>query len=396
MKKTIFTACLLSVMVIAAGCSTRYSVFSDASDTTAPDVADAIDATEPDDISDTGEVRDASDNSDVATTEDTSDATDPGPQDLGPDTLTMDDEIRLNQIQIKGTHNSYHLQTFDAVPEWLCTMDPLNVQLEEQGVRQIELDIHLNYEDTLDVYHLPGADPGTTCQKFTECLSLVKTWSNNNHDHLPVIIMIEPKDELDGDDLSLLGKLGMAENEILSVFSEDDIIKPDDVRGAHATLREALTTDGWPTLRQCRNKVMFVLLDNNAHHDSYLAEHPDLQDALIFARNGKGETWSSVLELNGPDNPERETEITAALAENYLVRSNADGVETTFEEFQIQSAAALRSGAHLINTDHPSELNVTSGTGAGYRFDIPEGNPARCNPINAPVGCTSIMLENLR
>jgi hypothetical protein len=38
------------------------------------------------------------------------------------------------------------------------------------------------------------------------------------------------------------------EAEVLSVFDEEQIITPDDVRGDADTLEEAVLEDGWPTI----------------------------------------------------------------------------------------------------------------------------------------------------
>ena len=62
---------------------------------------------------------------------------------------TVDDCVRLNQIQVLGTHNSYHIAP---VPAMLAaigpqsadieyTHRPLTEQLSQLGIRQFELDV---------------------------------------------------------------------------------------------------------------------------------------------------------------------------------------------------------------------------------------------------------------
>ena len=51
---------------------------------------------------------------------------------------------------------------------------------------------------------------------------------------------------------------------------------------------------------------------------------------------------------------------------------------------------AIASGAQWVSTDYPVP-NPAFGT--GYFVEIPDGHPARCNPLNAPYGCRSIALE---
>ena len=65
-----------------------------------------------------------------------------------------DSEIRLNQLQTKGTHNSYHIAAKDPIMPLAYTHAVLDVQFREQGVRQIELDTHNNYfKEVYEVYH---------------------------------------------------------------------------------------------------------------------------------------------------------------------------------------------------------------------------------------------------
>src|SRR5262249_24194604 len=60
--------------------------------------------------------------------------------------------VKLNQIQVLGTHNSYHIRPLE--PLWTALLDftsafhqidythiPLDQQFDTQGIRQIELDV---------------------------------------------------------------------------------------------------------------------------------------------------------------------------------------------------------------------------------------------------------------
>src|SRR5687767_9095184 len=60
-----------------------------------------------------------------------------------PVTYENDDLLRLNQLQSKGTHNSYHMMSLP-IPPWHYTHLPFDQQLETQGVRALEMDVHLD------------------------------------------------------------------------------------------------------------------------------------------------------------------------------------------------------------------------------------------------------------
>ena len=54
-----------------------------------------------------------------------------------------------------------------------------------------------------------------------------------------------------------------------------------------------------------------------------------------------------------------------------------------------QLEAALDSGAHFISTDFPFP-----GDEMQYGVTIPGGQPSRCNPLTAPMGCQSLDIED--
>jgi hypothetical protein len=171
--------------------------------------------------------------------------------------------IRFNHIQSKGTHNSYHVAPqHPFVPDWNYTHEPLDKQLGAQGVRQLELDLNRHVLDGhFEVFHVLGVDEQTTCRRFTDCLSSVKSWSDQNPGHHPVAIMLELKDPFIGDFAD--DYFETLEEEILSVFSESQLIIPDRIKGEHDTLRDAVLTDGWPRLRELRGQVFFWLDDSD-------------------------------------------------------------------------------------------------------------------------------------
>jgi len=295
----------------------------------------------------------------------------------------LDDLLRLNHIQMKGTHNSYHIAPSDwTLEDWSYTHAPLYEQLESQGVRQIELDVHYEGDDGFAVFHLPVIDEATTCDFFTECLGEVRAWSDSNPGHHPVFILVEPKDDFDIQKIN--GHYQELEAEILSVFPLERVITPDFVRGEYPNLREGLEAQGWPTLGEVRGMVIFVMLDSGSHRERYLELYPDLKGALIFARGGYGESYGAVLEYGSND------EMTKAVNEGYLLRGNADDLDKSDADNEAMAAAALSKGAHFISTDF-SDNSVE-----GFSFSIPGGQPSRCNPITAPPECSAEAVENLQ
>ena len=106
--------------------------------------------------------------------------------------------LHLNQIQVVGTHNSYHLRPPAAMlkaamsirkdaKEWDYSRQTLDRQLD-QGVRSFELDLHISNKGW-QVMHVPAFDPGTTVPKFVDALRVIRDWSDQHPRHVPYLIV---------------------------------------------------------------------------------------------------------------------------------------------------------------------------------------------------------------
>jgi hypothetical protein len=348
-----------------------------------------------------------------------------------------DDGLRLNDIQVLGSHNSYHvlgdpklltaLRAFDK--SLADSLDyghaPLDEQFDADGVRQIELDVfadpngrlfanrggqviaggvRASGEPALDqpgfkVLHVQDIDFASTCLTFVACLTTVRGWSKAHRQHVPIMIDVEVKQDAIPDPLNLAfaiphaigpAELDALDAEIRSVLGPEQLITPDDVRGAHATLEEAITTDGWPTLASSRGKLLFTLDNEDKVRDDYVAGHPALKGRVLFTSSPRGTPEAAFLKLNDPTTDG--AKIRQAVLDGYVVRtrSDADTVQARTGDTTMREAA-LRSGAQWVSTDY--EVADTR-FGTGYVVAIPGGTPARCNPVRNPSGCSPSDIEN--
>jgi hypothetical protein len=348
-----------------------------------------------------------------------------------------DGELRLNDIQSLGSHNSYHVQAeqklFDALKSFDATLAnsleythaPLAEQFSNSGVRQIELDVfadpagglyanragnaitgqpRASGEPALDtpgfkVFHVQDIDFQSTCLTFVACLTTVRDWSRAHSSHVPLMILVEAKQDAIPDPVNLgfvtphaIGapELDALDADIRSVFGADEVITPDRVRGTHATLEEAIRSDGWPTLGASRGKVLFALDNEDAVRDAYVADHPALRGRMLFTSSPRGTPEAAFLKLNDP--VKDEAAIRQAVLDGYIVRTRSDGdtVQARSGDTTMRDAA-LRSGAQWVSTDY--EVADTR-FGLGYVVAIPGGTPSRCNPVLALPNCTSADIEN--
>jgi len=342
--------------------------------------------------------------------------------------------LRLDEIQVIGSHNSYHRRPpepyFSVLASvipllgvvWDYEHPPLDVQFEELGVRQIELDVFLDPEGGryasrlgpviaglpgesgvpeldepgMKVLHVQDLDFETTCYTLRACLETVVAWSDRNPRHLPILILVELKEDRVEPDLGFKVPLpfGPAEMdeldaEILSVVPRHKIVTPDDVRGRRATLDEAVRRDGWPALGRLRGRLLFAMDNGGAQRAIYTDGRPSAEGRVLFPNAVEGAPDAAFIKLNDPLGDF--ARIQAAVATGYLVRTRAD-VDTMEARLGDTGPrdAALASGAQFVSTDYP-EPDPRFGT--GYQVSFPGDTVARCNPVTAPRGCRSEWLE---
>ncbi len=306
--------------------------------------------------------------------------------------LSFGDGLRMNHIQVIGTHNSYHKRpkilgltslVTSATEDWDYEHAPLDVQLEN-GVRSFELDIH-NTKDGWAVFHLPVVDAETTCPTFRGCLELVKAWSDAHPRHVPISFLCEYKDEGRLVDTRILpldaASLDRLDEDIRAVFPPEKLIAPDDVRGDFATLEEAVLKRGWPTLDSARGKVFFILHEQGDNRELYLKDHPSLKGRAMFIRSEPGRPEAATLVR---DNPFSEG-LEDLVRKGYWIRTTGGGPPRDGSTEAPKRDKALASGGHIVSSDYPP-----GNTNADFTVGFPGGGPVRCNPISAPKDCVSI------
>jgi hypothetical protein len=120
----------------------------------------------------------------------------------------------------------------------------------------------------IKVLHASDADFRSHCPTLVGCLETIRKWSRAHPRHLPIYIQIETKTAREQPgyvktEACTKAALHLLDAEIRSVFAAGEVVTPDDVRGAHNTLVEAVLRDGWPTLDRARGKVVFAFNQEN-------------------------------------------------------------------------------------------------------------------------------------
>jgi len=336
--------------------------------------------------------------------------------------------VTINQIQVLASHNSYHVQPEPALLTALrfvigaaadgfeYTHTPLADELDA-GVRQVELDVFVDHPgggryahpmlapllglDPIDpalagpglkVLHVQEVDYRSTCPTFVDCLADIRSWSRDHPGHLPITIQIEAKDDVIPDPVGLgfvqplpwTGpNFATLEAEIHSVFRDEAIISPGDVKGRSPSLAAAVRKGRWPTLREARDQVVFVLDDKGAKREAYRAQVPDVDDRVVFVDVPPSDPDAAMTVVNDPIGDA--ARIRDLVTQGFIVRTRADAdtVEARSGDTSRRDAA-FASGAQYVSTDY---VFPDDDFGTGYVVDLPGTDAARCNPVNAPKRC---------
>jgi len=348
-----------------------------------------------------------------------------------------DASVRINQIQVIGTHNSYHAGLLPGIAKLMqqrdsktfATLEYSHADLATQlnhGIRQIELDIFADskggrfahplgqamvtqaglpadpdpypngvlMKPGFKVMHIQDIDYVSNCQPFVACLQIVHAWSKAHPEHVPIFILVETKESMPNAEIPwtatepyTTATFDELDAEIRSVFSRDEMITPDKVRGRHRTLNQAVLGGGWPNLAQARGKVIF-LMDVARVGPVYLEGHPALRGRVLFTNATPGHPDAAFVEEND-GNPAR----TALLVrKGYLVRTQADSdtLEARANDTRRRDKV-ISSGAQIISTDYPQ---FEPARWSGYTVALPTGLPVQCNPVTGPPTCVDSMLES--
>ncbi len=337
------------------------------------------------------------------------------------DATRLDQTAHINQIQVIGSHNSYHIAPETGVLELIAkgstalaesldyTHPSLAEQFTQQAIRQIELDVFADpqgglYADPLacklakgvsppvdpegllrkpglKVLHVPDFDFKTTALTFIDALRQVRDWSAAHPGHVPILILVELKQEAVAAAFTQpvpfsAAELDGVDAEILSVFCREQLITPDQVRADQATLREAVTTVGWPTFAAARGKVFFALDNEGDLRDAYLKDHPALQGRVLFVTVAEDHPAAAFMKVN--DAVQDFERIQRLVKSGFLVRTRADADTRQARQNDTSTRdKAFASGAQFISTDYPAP----DARFSDYQVRFPNGVTARGNPL---------------
>lgn len=328
-------------------------------------------------------------------------------------------ELRINQLQVLGSHNSYRPLARPATQKRLDArlgvaargLDYGHPPLADQlalGLRQFEFDPYVDRDGGLyalsdadpqtistmrrpglKVLHMPVIDQESHCLTLKACFSAIAAWSRSHPGHEVLFITVDTKDapsllpEIASPTLYGPRDLDEIDATARAAFGKG-LIEPDQVRGKFASLRDAVLARNWPTVRAARGKVMIILDSNPRIADLYRQGHPGLAGRALFGVYPEDQPEASVFNIQEP--VKEAARIRHLVERGFIVRSRADAntLEARTHDTK-RLAAAVEAGAQIISTDYypgapdPLGLKFTVRLADGFhqRNAVVDPAPAR-------------------
>lgn len=235
--------------------------------------------------------------------------------------------LKINHLQLIGSHNSYKLPVPTKIMEAIASNDsilaasldyahpPVWEQLD-MGLRLFELDVYRDpeggrfseplgqaymEEEVLDsvkkaafdqpgfkVFHVQDIDFRSHYPLLEDYLKELGAWSSLHPDHLPVFITVNAKDtNYPGRGMTEALPFGdrafiELDELILQVLGESKLITPKEIIGTHEDLKTAVKESGWPGLQESRGKFIWILDEKGVKLDAYLSR-PEGSSKPVFS-----------------------------------------------------------------------------------------------------------------
>lgn len=259
----------------------------------------------------------------------------------------IDDATPLTELQMIASHNSYATQP-NAIqnlvlgiakpgePAKLAYSHPTLWEQFDEGVRSIELDLRVHRDGKLRLTHVPILANGSTAPKFDLALDEIKQWSDAHPGHLPIIVLIEFKDDYNFLDPRLAGwsteNLALVDEALTDRLGET-LLMPSDLTS-------------WPTVEQTRDTVI-VVMHPSSEVEALYELRPAEDRAMLVGQSDAASADRSGAQFVVHNEPDVEA-IRELVAAGVLVRTRADADLATEPA---ERDAAFASGAQIISTD---------------------------------------------
>ncbi len=342
------------------------------------------------------------------------------------DCMPLADDLKINDVQAVGSHNSYKITIPAAELAIIAAqsgevaegLDYTHVPLAEQldlGLRQLEIDVYHDpdggrfvdpllprmsgeafdasplTEPGFKAFHTSDIDVRSHCSTLVACLQDIENWSDAHPGHAPILILLNTKSST----LPIPGATEVLpltrdafdalDAEVRQVLESEDFIEPDDVRGDFQSLRAAIIEAGWPALSASRGQLMLAIDSGPQTVTAYMRGRESLEGLPIFVNSlSLDAPHAAYFTINEPQ--EQRAKIEEAVRAGMIVRTRADAdTKEARSGDTARREIPFASGAQYVSTDYYYPRTEWSD----YSVTLPGEDAARCNPVCASEGCSA-------
>lgn len=288
--------------------------------------------------------------------------------------------IKFNELRYIATHNSYQTEAVDEYKKIFKNLSELTFGLISEktgefvsptvteqlnnGIYSLEIDIETFDRDgeiSFTCMHSPTLDMTTSCYDFSLLLKEISMWSDNNPNHLPITIIVEPKSFfIPLEDMKFFNlDYALAFDEALRAGLGDKLFTPADMLRDYESFGAMRAADDWCEVEDMLGKVLILLHDCNVT-EKYIETDSSLKSQAMFPMLREEDTdrdCASFLLINDPEDAYASSEEIIKDGK-FVVRTRADQFTSVSQE---NRELALASGAQIVSTDYPVKSDLQEG-----------------------------------
>ncbi len=286
--------------------------------------------------------------------------------------------MKFNEVSFLATHNSYQAPAFDETKKLFSSLSGITFGIYDGkkadfwsetptdqlncGIRSLEIDIETFDRDgevSFTCMHSPYFEMSTYCSDFALGIKEIAMWSDNNPDHLPVTIIIEPKSAfLPMKNMkSFSVDYAVELDKVLRETLGEKLFTPADMLRDYSSFGEMRAADDWCKISDMQGKIL-VLLHEGSVTEKYIALDPSIKSQAMFPMLREKDIDRDCASFVLCNKPEELLEICDEINEKrVIVRTRADNFNSVSEKRREQ---AFESEAQIISTDYPPRTDSTA------------------------------------
>ncbi len=288
--------------------------------------------------------------------------------------------IKFNELRYIATHNSYQTEAVDEYKKIFKNLSELTFGLVSEknglfvsptvteqlnsGIYSLEIDIETFDRDgeiSFTCMHSPTLDMTTSCYDFSLLLKEISMWSDNNPNHLPITIIIEPKGLfLPLKDMKFFNlDYALAFDEALRAGLGDKLFTPADMMRNYESFGAMRDADDWCKVKDMLGKVLILLHDCDVTEE-YIETDSTLKSQAMFPMLREEDIDRDCASFLLMNDPEAALELSEKIISNgkFVVRTRADKFTSVSQERREQ---AIACGAQIVSTDYPVKSDLQDG-----------------------------------